>query len=60
MEFCLSGEDDPIRCSGRVAYINQDIPELFKGMIHAGMGVEFIAIADDDKEKIRHALQNPL
>jgi Tfp pilus assembly protein PilZ len=59
MEFSLPG-GDPIRCSARVAYVNQDIPDTFEGMIHSGMGVEFIEITDDDLEKIDRILQNPL
>ncbi len=59
MEFSLPG-GDPIRCSARVAYLNQDIPDTFEGMIHSGMGVEFIDITDDDLEKIDRILQNPL
>jgi Tfp pilus assembly protein PilZ len=60
MEFTLPGESDPICCSGKVAYLNQDIPEIFVGMIHSGMGVEFSDIKDEDLEKIEHALENPL
>ncbi len=59
MEFSLPG-GDPIRCSARVAYLNQDVPDTFQGMIHSGMGVEFIDITDDDLEKIDRILQNPL
>jgi Tfp pilus assembly protein PilZ len=60
MEFSLTEEGEPVRCSGKVAYLNQHIPDIFKGIIYSGMGIEFMDITDDDLEKIDHALQNPL
>ena len=60
MEFSLHDEGDPIRCSGKVIYVNQDIPDIFKGMIHSGMGIEFTDIKVDDMERIERALENPL
>jgi len=60
MELSLDEEGDPIRCSGKVIYVNQDIPDIFKGMIHSGMGIEFTDIKVDDMERIERALENPL
>jgi uncharacterized protein (TIGR02266 family) len=60
IQLTFPEQNDPIICKGKVVYINRDIPSIFQGMIHPGMGIEFVDIPEDALEKIDQALDNPL
>ena len=59
MEFLLPGQEKPIRCAGRVAWLNaedgQQNPRLPKGM-----GVQFVDISLEDMRLIRSFIMQEL
>ena len=52
VEFLLPNTNHTIKCGGRVAWLNKDIPTIFQEMINPGMGIEFREISDSDLELI--------
>ena len=55
MEFCLPGEKEPIKVKGQVVRANKERVE--KGdPIMPGMGVRFIDLSSEGKERIRQYL----
>jgi len=55
LEFSLNDSDHPLRCKGRVAWVNH--PEWVKtNHLPTGMGVQFLDLAADDAEALRNFL----
>ena len=55
LEFSLPGSDHPLRCQGRVAWVNH--PEWVKTTnLPSGMGVQFLDLAPEDLEALRDFL----
>lgn len=56
LEFTLPGREAPIRCTGRVAWVNHPVL-LNKPELAAGMGVQFIDLRLDDLHAIREFIK---
>jgi len=57
LDFTLPNTSKAIQCSGRVAWINKDIPTIFQDMIRPGMGIEYKDISDQDLEIVDKFIQ---
>lgn len=56
LEFCLPGRSEPLRCQGRVAWINEP-GNLKRQTLPPGFGVEFIGLGHDDLEMVQEFIK---